>query len=57
MIAKMEIDIFSLYEDLRKYIGDEYDDLFYDAPEGDAQLCIVEEMLGKVLDYIGVKYD
>ena len=48
----MKIDIFSLYEDLKKYIGDEYDDLFYDAPEGDAQLCIVKEMLEKIADKI-----
>lgn len=48
----MQIDIFALYEDLRKYIGDEYDDLFYDAPEGDAQLCIVKEMLEKIADNI-----
>lgn len=51
----MKIDIFSLYEDLKKYIGDEaeeYDDLFYDAPEGDAQLCIVKEMLEKISDKI-----
>lgn len=39
------IDIFALYEDLKKYIGDEYDNLFYDAPEGDAQICIAKEML------------
>lgn len=49
----MQIDIFSLFEDLRKYIGDEYDDLFYDAPEGDAQLCIIKEMLEKIADKIG----
>lgn len=52
----MRIDIFALYEDLKKYIGDdevdEYDDLFYDAPEGDAQLCIVKEMLEKIADKI-----
>lgn len=46
------IDISALYEDLRKYIGSEYDDLFYDAPEGDAQICIVQEMLGKIADKI-----
>ena len=48
----MQIDIFALFEDLRKYIGGEYDDLFYDAPEGDAQLCIVKEMLEKIADNI-----
>ena len=48
----MQIDIFALYEDLRKHIGDEYDDMFYDAPEGDAQLCIVKEMLEKIADKI-----
>ena len=49
------IDISALYEDLRKYFGDEveeYDDLFYDAPEGDAQICIVKEMLEKINDNI-----
>ena len=49
----MQIDIFALYEDLRRYIGDEYDDLFYDAPEGDAQLCIVKAMLEKIADMVG----
>lgn len=48
----MQIDISALYEDLKKYIGDEYDDLFYDAPEGDAQICIVKEMLEKIADKI-----
>ena len=46
------IDISQLYEDLRKYIGGEYDDLFYDAPEGDAQICIVKEILIKIADKI-----
>lgn len=39
------IDIYELYEDLKKYLGDEYDDLFYDAPEGEAQIDIVVQML------------
>jgi hypothetical protein len=48
----MQIDIFSLFEDLRKHIGDGYDEIFYDAPEGDAQLCIVKEMLEMIWDNI-----
>lgn len=48
----MQIDIFSLYEDLRRYIGGEYDDAFYEADEGDAQLCIVREMLEKIASKI-----
>lgn len=47
------IDIIALYEDLKKYIGDEYDDMFYDASEGDAQICIVKEMLEKINNSIG----
>lgn len=45
------IDIFELYEDLRKYMDSksEYDDLFYDAPEGEAQYDIVREMLDIVI--------
>lgn len=45
------MDIISLYEDLRKHIEDEaqYDDLFYDAPEGEAQIDIVKEMLKDIL--------
>lgn len=39
------IDIFALYEDLKKYIGDDYDDAFYDASEGTAQFDIVKRML------------
>lgn len=52
----MKIDIFSLYDDLRKYFDAdtvaEYDDLFYDAPEGDAQISIIKEMLEKIADNI-----
>ena len=44
------IDIFALYEDLKKYIGNEYDNLFYDAPEGDAQICITKEMLQMIAE-------
>ena len=41
------MNIVGLYEDLRKYTKNEtqYDDLFYDAPEGEAQVDIVKEML------------
>lgn len=41
----MPIDIFDLYEDLKKHVGDEYDDAFYNATEGAAQFDIVKEML------------
>lgn len=46
------MDIISLYDDLRKYMEDEtrYDDLFYDAPEGEAQIDIVREMLENILE-------
>lgn len=43
------IDIFALYEDLKKYIGDEYDDAFYDAAEGAAQYDIIKEMLERII--------
>lgn len=45
------IDIFELYKDLRKYVdnAEEYDDWFYDAPEGEAQYDIVREMLDIVI--------
>ena len=48
------MDIISLYEVLKKYIEDEeqYDDLFYDAPEGEAQVDIVREMLEEILKTI-----
>lgn len=49
----MKIDIFALYEDLKKYVGNEYDDMFYDADEGDAQLCIIKEMLEKISNAVG----
>lgn len=44
------IDIFVLYEDLKKHIGDDYDDAFYDAAEGAAQFDIVKEMCEKIMD-------
>lgn len=47
------MDIISLYEDLRKYIDTtEYDDLFYYAPEGDAQIEIVKNVLQEILQKI-----
>lgn len=46
------IDIYNLYADLREYIGDEYDDLFFNAPEGDAERCIIKEILKKIADNI-----
>ena len=48
----MGIDIFELYEDLKKHIGNEYDNAFYDADEGDAQLCILRDMLEKISEQI-----
>lgn len=43
------MDIISLYEDLKKYlIINDYDDLFYDAPEGQAQIDIIKEMLAEI---------
>lgn len=44
------MNIISLYEDLRNYIEDatQYDDLFYDAPEGEAQIDIIKEMLEEI---------
>lgn len=44
----MAIDIFALYEDLKKYFGNEYDDAFYNAAEGAAQYDIVKEMLDRL---------
>lgn len=46
------IDLIALYEDLKKYVGDKNDDLFYDAPEGEAQKDIVVEMLAEISDKI-----
>lgn len=46
------IDIFALYEDLKKYVGDEYDDAFYDATEGAAQFDIIKEMLERLITEI-----
>ena len=44
------MDIIGLYEDLKKYTEDEsqYDDLFYEATEGEAQIDIVKEMLESI---------
>lgn len=45
-----EKDIFDLYEFLKDYLKtDENDDLFYDAPEGEAQIDIVRNMLSEVM--------
>lgn len=45
-MEREQVDIFNLYEYLRKYIGsNELDDLFYDAPEGEVQLDIIKDML------------
>lgn len=41
------IDIFELYEDLKKYTNDR-DDMFYDAPEGEVQFDITKEMLMEI---------
>lgn len=48
------MNIINLYEDLRKYIDNEtkYDDLFYDAPEGEAQIDIVKDMLEEIANRI-----
>lgn len=50
------LNIVDLYEDLRKYIKkelrDEYDDMFYDAPEGEVQIDIVKEILNSILEKI-----
>lgn len=45
------MNIINMYEDLKKYIceNEERDDLFYDAPEGEAQVNIVREMLEEIL--------
>lgn len=43
--------IINLYEDIKKYMDDEsmYDDQFYEAPEGDAQIEIVRNILEELL--------
>ena len=52
-MEQKQIDIFNLYEDLRKYIGnDELDDLFYDASEWEVQLDIIKDMLKKLIGII-----
>ena len=45
------MDIIGLYEVLKKYISDEtrYDNLFYDAPEGEVQVDIVRDILKELL--------
>lgn len=45
------INVIGLYEDLRKYVSvtDELDDLFYDAPEGHAQIDVVKDMLTDII--------
>lgn len=44
------MNIIDLYEDLRTYcdFAIRYDDLFYDAPEGYAQIDIVVDMLDEI---------
>lgn len=42
------IDIFSLYEDLKKYTSLNFDSIFYDAPEGEVQLDILKDMLMEI---------
>ena len=46
------MDIINLYENLKKFIKekDKYDDLFYDAPEGEAQMDIVKDMLMEIFN-------
>ena len=46
------MNIVELYEDLKKYteVSPQCDDLFYDAPEGDAQIDIVKEILKNIID-------
>lgn len=48
------MDIINLYENLKKYIEEEkkYDDLFYDAPEGETQIDIVKDMLIEIFNNI-----
>lgn len=45
------MNIIGLYEDLKKYTdeNEERDNIFYDAPEGEAQVDIVREMLEEIL--------
>lgn len=48
------INIFDLYEYSKKYADndEEYDDIFYDSPEGEAQVDIVREMLEAIIKKI-----
>lgn len=48
------INIFELYEDLKKHIGDDYDDAFYEAAEGAAQFDIVKEMLQRLIKEVDI---
>lgn len=50
----MKIDIFALYEDLKKYVGDEYDAVFYEAAEGSAQYDIVKEILERLIKAVDI---
>ena len=46
------IDVVGLFEDLKKYVSvsDEFEQLFYDAPEGEAQVDIVKDMIRSLLN-------
>lgn len=48
------MDIITLYEDLRKYTANakQYDELFYNTPEGEVQVDIVKEILQNLLETI-----
>ena len=48
------MNIVELYEDLKKHLENttQYDDWFYDAPEGEIQIDIVKEMLQTLLEQI-----
>ena len=47
------MNIVEIYEDLKKYVNTEkYDDMFYNAPEGEIQEDIVREILLKIISLI-----
>lgn len=47
------MNIVEMYEDLKKYINTEkYDDMFYNATEGEIQKDIVKEILLKIVSLI-----